>query len=182
MLGGFLHIYLNTSSCPYKDNCVQMELGLLTCEMWQERPGYFPFKMIDFAQLFSAFCRCCHHWVPVADKYNFSIDGWGEGETTKEKPISEHHSRTGGEQTASCKSSPVIKDVLLSDLSEEQSCSKPCFDSLFCAEELRTQGVHGEEITSLVALKNCCGLCPQELQQLHLMDRLCAEGFFLSVH
>lgn len=30
---GFLHICWYTSSCPYKDNCVQMELGLLTSEM-----------------------------------------------------------------------------------------------------------------------------------------------------
>lgn len=55
----------------------------------------------------------------------------------------------------------VIKDVLHSDLCKEQSCSKPCFDSLFCAEEMRTQGELWEEITSLVALKNCCGFCPQ---------------------
>lgn len=79
---------------------------------------------------------------------------------------------------ANSKSPPVIKDVLHSDLSEEQSCSKPCFDSLFCAEEMRTQGVPGEEITCLVALKNCCGLCPQELQQLHSMDRLSAKRAF----
>lgn len=28
-----LHIYIDTSSCPYKASCVQMELGLLTCDM-----------------------------------------------------------------------------------------------------------------------------------------------------
>lgn len=80
---GFLHIYWYNSCCPYKNSCVQMELHLLTREMWKAKPGYFPFKMTDLVQLFYEFCRCCHHWVPVADKHNFSIDGQEEGETTK---------------------------------------------------------------------------------------------------
>lgn len=85
---------------------------------------------------------------------------WGERGCQREAPISKHHSRAGSKQTAYWNSPPVIKDVLPSDVSEEQSCSTPCFDSLFCVEEMKTRRVQGQEITSVAALKNCSSLLP----------------------
>ena len=157
---------------------VRLALFCSHVQVWQVKPGYFLLKRLVLLSLWFAFCRCCHDQVSVADKCNFSFGGWGEGETTKEKPISEHHSRAGGEQTAYWNSPPTIKDVLHSDLSEEQSRSTPCFDSLFCVEEMKAQRVQGQEITSVAALKNCSGLLPLGTTEDSLHGKVACRGLF----
>lgn len=71
----------------------------------------------------------------------------------------------------------MIKDVLPSDLSEEQSCSTPCFDS-FCVEEMKTQRVQRQEITSVAALKNCSSLLPLGTTADSLHRKVARTGLF----
>lgn len=140
-----------------------MELGLLcsarTCKRDKRSLDIFLLERLVLLSLWSVFCRCCHDQVPVADKCNFSFGAWREGETTKTEANIQASLQSRGKQTTCWNSPPLIKDSdLHSDLPEEQSRSTPCSDSLFCVEEMKTQRVQGQEITSIAALKNCSGL------------------------
>lgn len=72
----------------------------------------------------------------------------------------------------------MIKDILHSDLSEEQSHSTPCFDSLFGVEGMKTRQVQGQEITSVAALKNCSGLLPLGTKADSLHGKVACRGLF----
>lgn len=70
----------------------------------------------------------------------------------------------------------MIKDVQHSVLSEEESCSTSCFDSLLCVGEVKTQIVQGQKITSIALLKFAVAFYPEELLCIHSMERWQCRG------